>query len=218
MGKACESSHGQPLHANPLFPPESTTFDGHIHTHYSRFSAMFHDCWQHWIYYRGFLVSSYDGLSDSKVGGRIVSLTLTTPPPGPPTVVFIDLKPFATLLWSFLCKFRAFCTNGTPTRSEFVSHIFGRLLVLHLRQLQERYHHHLGHPFSTQQQIVYLSRLRRGPCGLCLLPPPYFEIAFPKIAIMTISVPLLGSSISVCNLISLRRTSTKLSWESVIGW
>src|SRR5450756_2038312 len=97
-------------------------------------------------------------------------------------------------------------------------HLFGRLSVLHLRQLQERYLHRLGHPFPTQQQIVRLSRLRRGPCGLCLSPPLSFEVAFPKKAITHIFAPLLKSSISVCNSRSVMRTSKKSNWESVNGW
>src|SRR5258708_12926159 len=97
-------------------------------------------------------------------------------------------------------------------------HVVGRLGVLNRRQLEGGYLHRLGHPFPTWQQIVHLSRLRHGLCGLCLLPPPSLKVAFPKIAITNISAPLLDSSISVCNSRSVRRTSTKLSWESVNGW
>ena len=98
----------------------------------SHLSAMFHDCWQHWNYYPGFLASSYHALSNSKDCGRIMSFTLTTPPPGPLTVVFINLKPFAALLWSFLCKFCAFCMNGMPTQSEFVSAHFELFCIAEL--------------------------------------------------------------------------------------
>src|SRR5713226_10351414 len=94
-------------------------------------------------------------------------------------------------------------------------HIFGRLSVLHPRQLQEQYLHRLGHPFPTQQQIVHLSHLRCGPCGLYLSPPPSLKVTFLKITITNISAPLLDSSISVCNSRSVRRTSTKSSWESM---
>jgi hypothetical protein len=128
-------------------------------------------------------------------------------------------------IWSGKISSRTSSASGPAATKEWmtVSHtswvqIFGRLLVLHPRQLQEWYLHRLGHPFPTQQQIVLLSRLRRGPCGLCLSPPLSFKVAFPKIAITIISAPLLESSISVCNLRSVRRTLTKSSWESVNGW
>ena len=73
-------------------------------------------------------------------------------------------------------------------------------------------------PSPTQQKIVYFSHLRRGLCGLCSLPPPFFEIAFPKSIITCISVPLLESSIYVSNSRSVRRISTTSSWEFVNGW
>ena len=61
----------------------------------------------------GVFGSWVDEPSDLRDGGRIVPLTLTIPPP---TVVFVNFKPFAALSWFFsvqvLCILRELETHA----------------------------------------------------------------------------------------------------------
>ena len=95
--------------------------------------------------------------------------------------------------------------------------IFGRSLVLPPQKLRKRYLHHLVRLFPTQRKTVRISRLRRGPCGLCSSPPLCFEVVSPKHAITNIFVLSLESLICVSSLRSAMRISTKSRRESVNG-
>jgi len=73
-----------------------------------------------------------------------------------------NLTPNLVLFWSVHCK-------EMDEAQPYILHVFGRLLVLHLRQLQERYLHYLGVLCCCQRRqhptFKVCGRAHRSACG-----------------------------------------------------